>query len=307
MPRWVAPEKLGTLGTTTRVNTLPRALGIELEIGEWGSLPQRVFKNLKYNIAHDGSVKPSGQEMVLVPMYGDGYVAGMVELAEGLYVSEVEINKTCALHVHVGAGDVGYWELRRLLEVYARIEADVFRYLVAPYRSAEPEVVHYCQWFTQPHEYCEKCRRFDVNYPGQRLPLETLDRTLARMSHAKTTSDLKVALIRMLYGIDDPSGRPEDLQHRKGGRYEWCRYRGLNLHSYLYRGTVEFRMKEATIDVEELVYWPLFCGWVVHSITKMTDAEARSEAMNLRYLVERYMPKYLYEWVSKKISETEKR
>ena len=302
MPKWTAPNKLGTLGTTTRINTLPRALGIELEIGEWGTLTSRRFKHIKYNPVHDGSVRPSETEMVLKPMYGDGFITGMTELAEGLYISDVEMNKTCALHVHVAATDLSYWELRRLLMVYERIEGDIFRYLVAPYRGTEPTVVHFCQWFTRPHEYCEKCRRFDELYPGARQSLEPLDRTLARMALARSTSDLKVCLIRMLYGIDDASARPNDFLHHKGGRYEWARYRSLNLHSWLYRGTVEFRMKEATTDVEELMYWPLWCGWVVHAITKMNDTEARSEKMGLRYLTERYMPKYLAEWVERKIA-----
>lgn len=301
MPKFVPPAKLGIIGKRGLINPLPRPLGTELEIGDWGSLEGRRFEHLRYTKGYDWSVKPSEHEMVISPLVGDAFIEGMLELAEELFDSGATVNDTCALHVHVGATDFGYWDIRRLLEVYSRIEPDVYRYLVAPYRSAKPECVHYCQLLTVPHDTCPRCERYDEQHPGARQPLEPLSRVLARMALAKDTSDLKVALFRMLYNIDDPSTAPRDLQHRKGGKYEWCRYRGLNLHSWLHRGTVEWRMKEAVTDVSELVFYPLFCGYVVHAITAMSDTEARSDRMNMLYLAERYMPKYLAAWVRTKM------
>lgn len=306
MPKWVAPERLNTLGHTTRVNTLPRALGIELEIADWGTLETHAFQHIQYTRGYDWSVKPSEHEMVLTPMLGDAFITGMIELAEELFLAGATVNETCALHVHVGATDFSYWEHRRLLEVYSRIELDVYRFLIAPHRWKTPECVHYCQLLTQPHTYCERCQRYDQQYPGARIELDPLARVLDRMALARSTSDLKTALLRMLYGITDPSASPSDLIHRKGGKYEWCRYRGLNLHSWLHRGTVEWRMKEGTTSVEDLVYFPLFCGWATHAVTRMSDAEARSDRMNLRYLTERYMPKYLVEWVDRRIAAAPK-
>lgn len=299
MPRAMRDDRLKIIGKTTRVSPLPRAIGIELEIGDWKRLADHRFTKLRYTPAHDWSVKPSEQEMVLAPMYGDAVVAGMLELGEVVARTGAVINETCALHVHVAGSDLSYWEIRRLLLLYTAIEQDIYRYLVAKHRYASPEVVHYCQLLTGTHARCERCRRYETQYPGQRIDPEPVATTLARMNLAKTTTDLKACLLRMLYRIENPSNSIDSISTHKGGRYEFCRYFGLNLHSWMHRGTVEFRMKEGTADPEELVYWPLWCGWLVHACTRMSDAEAT--AATLRGVTAKFMPGYLAKWVEGKI------
>jgi hypothetical protein len=131
------------------------------------------------------------------------------------------------------------------------------------------------------------------------------------MDRAKTTAELKACFLKMLYNIPRPSekyskehlpSRLQTLQTHKGGRYEWCRYVGLNLHAWQYRGTIEWRMKEATTSLEELICWPLWCGWFVETITKMTEKDS-TRWWSLIEFTERYMPKYLTAWVSNKVSQ----
>jgi len=60
--------------------------------------------------------------------------------------------------------------------------------------------------------------------------------------------------------------------HGEGG----CRYAAMNVHAYFYTGktpTIEFRLKEGTMEAEELIFWPLFCGWFVESATRLDDNE----------------------------------
>lgn len=292
--------KLGVVRESFRVNTLPRTIGVEQEIGDWKTIKRYPFHTLTFTEAHDGSVKPSGMEMVVAPMVGDRLVRGMVDLARGMYVSGAIVNDTCALHVHVGAEDFSYWDLRRLLWLYQGMEGEIYRYLVAPHRRENPEVTHYCQMLTGEHPVCRKCQRYEELYPNQLVEPEPIDVVLARMDQARSTSDLKTCFLRMLYHIEDPSIDPRNNQTRKGGRYEYARYFGLNLHSWFYRGTVEWRMKEATGDVEEVVLWPLWCGWVTHAATMVSEAEAR-KGLGIVEITKRYMPRFLYEWVKGRV------
>ena len=284
------------------MNTLPRTLGVEVEIGEWKKLRAgKTIPYISYNTTHDWSVQPSGQEMVVAPLRKDAFVRGMLSLSKELFLSECVLNETCAMHVHVGAEDLSCFEIRRLLEVYRRCEDEIYSHLIAPHRWKKPEAIHYCQRMNQPHRgVCARCERYDSQYPGQRVAPEGVEIVLARMWKATTTKDLKLCLLRMLYGIENPSIDPLDLEHRKSGKYEFARYFGLNLHSWMHRMTVEWRMKEATADPVEMVCWPLWCGWMTHLVTRLTDTEARSDRMGVRYLTERYMPRFLHRWVKEK-------
>lgn len=292
------------------VNTLHRTLGMELELSDWGHLrDDGIFRHMKYTVAHDWSVKPSEQEMVINPLQGDGLLRGLYELAEQCYQHKAQVNESCAYHVHVGGSDLSYWDLRKILRVYEHIEPEIYNHLILPHRRDVPEVTHYCQMLTQPHrEPCQRCTRFDQQYPGQRKPLMPLSHVVECMNASKTTGELKQVIIKMLYGNMKVKGREaaQDLQTRKGGRYEWARYVGLNLHAWMYRGTVEFRMKEASTDLMELLAWPLWCGWFIEGCTRMNDRRTARGHFDLLQFTDEFMPPWITAWVAGKISNKSK-
>jgi hypothetical protein len=306
-PRYASDRQLGVVeflgrGGRSLLTRLPRTVGVELELGKWGTLPQRdggKIPGIRYTSSHDWSVKPSEQELVTAPLRGDALVRGMLELSRATTLAGVEVNESCAFHVHVGGKDLSYWEIRRLLEVYHRVEGEVYSHLAAPHRLRHPSI-HYCQMMTVPHtsKGCERCGRYDLQYPHQRHTPEGVESVLARMWQARTTEDLKVCMLRMLYGLENPSNFPDTVASRKGGHYEFARYFGLNLHSWMHRMTVEWRMKEATTDPWELVFWPLWCGWFVHAITRMSDVDAQG-VKGVRHLTEVWMPGYFGEWLER--------
>ena len=304
-PMFVREQYLNILSGGRFINSLPRLIGVEMEIGEWGTLRTTgdvAIPNIHYQITHDWSVKPSEREMAISPMRGDAFVRGMLSLSYEMQVRKCVVNETCALHVHVGAKDLSYWEIRRLLEVYSRLEPEIYRSFIAPHRNTKTEI-HYCQMMTVPHDAkgCNRCQRYDSQYPGHRVIPEPIETVLTRMRQAKSTTDLKICLYRMLYGIENLSNTPSILQTRKGRKYEFCRYFGLNLHSFAHRMTVEWRMKEATSDPVEMVCWPLWCGWLTHAVTRMSDAESRSDKLNVRYMTEKYMPRFLWDYVEERL------
>lgn len=306
-PKFVPDQKLRILSGGRFLSNFPRTLGIELEIGDWKTLQAGIpIPNLHYITTHDWSVKPSETEMVISPMIGDAFVRGMLGLSRMVVANQCDLNTTCALHVHVGAKDLSHWELRRLLEIYVRIEKDIYKYLIAPHRSSQTEI-HYCQMLTVPHITvgCARCERYDQQYPGQRVQPEPIDTTLRRMSSARSQGDIKLCLLRMLYGVENASTDYYNTVYtRKGGKYEYARYFGLNLHSFEHRKTVEWRMKEATSDPWDMVCWPLWCGWATHAATRLTDEQARS-VTDLRSFTKSIMPGFVAEWVDRKIAAVE--
>jgi hypothetical protein len=60
---------------------------------------------------------------------------------------------------------------------------------------------------------------------------------------------------------------------RTNGGAGGCRYSSMNVHSHFFRGTIEFRLKEGTLDPTEIIFWPLFCGWFVEMATRLRDDE----------------------------------
>ena len=56
----------------------------------------------------------------------------------------------------------------------------------------------------------------------------------------------------------------DDLKTPQQQKYHPTRYHGLNLHSYWYRGTIEFRYFPSVIDQpEELMQWIIFTQFLV--------------------------------------------
>lgn len=290
---------------TYHINTLPRTLGLELELADWGKLRNEgTFNHLEYEPVRDWSVQPSGQEMVIHPLRGDEFLRAMAELAEQLYRTDATVNQTCAYHVHVGSSDLSYWDLRKILRIYEMLEGEIYDHLILPHRRDVPEVTHYCQMLTKKHVKCERCSRYDQQYPRQRKALIPLRDTIEWLNNAKNTFELKQGIINMLYGPMEGQ-RPRDaatwLQTRKNGRYEWSRYVGLNLHAWMYRGTLEFRMKEASTDLEDLTAWPLWCGWFVQACTRIQERRTMRESFSLLKFTDEFMPRWITDWVQKKI------
>jgi hypothetical protein len=244
---------------------LGRTIGLEIELSEFGTIKK--WKGIRYTIAHDVSVKPSGEEIVLAPTCGREFQENVYKLGTALIYSQCEVNETCGLHVHVDAKDFGWWEIRKLLIMWLGIEKEMFRYFVdnkdrikdrfcLPYRESGG---HPCA-FIIPN--------FETDLTSRSIPISTI----------------KSMWISMFYDgkfIPHPSGKPELIQgyeegyksHKKN-KYSRPRYYALNIHSWLYRGTVEFRLKEGTVNGVEIRDWALLCGWIVEMVNRITFEQA---------------------------------
>lgn len=304
-----------------KINQLGRPLGVEFEFTHTGEIVYN--KRITRTVGaweHDATITPEGKELVVVPASGDKFLQNMHTIAIAIEESSPQVNESCGFHVHVQSGDLNAWDLRRLIYLWCRIEPDVYRYLVAPHRLTDA----HCLRYSMP---------LSTTTVGQRLQWQYSQANAIALMRKRydTANKIKVAIIKKLYHLDlgEPQQKlkPDDKYRiavqayknaarkfelwkgnkRTPGQAEGggCRYASMNLHSHFHRGTVEFRLKEGTITPEEFVMWPLFCGWVIESISKLTDAQVQSISSLAGWcdVVSGVVQDGVVRWVRKKMTE----
>lgn len=254
----VFPERrceFGDLGHTYQWG-LRRSLGVEVECATWGSLnttipPDRLMPNLGGTFVRDGSVKPSGLELVSGKLTGDSGLRGLYQLATTLKAHSATANSSCGVHVHVDAADFSMFELRRILIGWHKLQHSVFGTLVAEDRQHS----YYCP----PNTY-------------------TAD-AWQRLLSCKLSTEISEWFYHSLYGLrkrDEPNPMvfADRIRHFRATKYvNEARRWALNFHSWMMRGTLEFRLKEGTVEPEDLFYWPLWCGFFVEWLAARKDSE----------------------------------
>ena len=123
-----------------------------------------------------------------------------------------KVNSSCGIHVHVDAANHNRQSLKNLLSIMFSKEDILFKALqVNPNRVAK---------------YCQKVR-------------EPMLRKARQLLSAEETTNI-TQLERIWY-----EGNVSSSEH-----YNWTRYYALNLHSVFYRGTVEWRCFNSTLNPE---------------------------------------------------------
>ena len=283
------------------LNPLPRTLGVELELSNLGGINKMPPKNkhISYHFEHDGSVT-SGQELVTGIMQGDQYIYGMSELIKSLQEFGCKTDKTCGYHVHVDALTYTPFDLRRVMIGFCTIQHQLFGTLVAKARES--------------NMYCP--------------PIPLVDVQLHDLAALEKPGQVSRWFYKYLYGLDsEPEGitAAEKLEQQryvkrrlaelKAHKYEnAARRQALNFHSWMMRGTIEFRCKEGTTDPEDLLLWPLWCGWFIHKLGLMDDKEVFSwlkKPPTIQELSSRLtlkgrspsMPESIMQWVERKCEQ----
>ena len=290
------------------VNTLARPLGIEVEIAYLNRI-DRIGIVGKWD--HDATITRGGLEWVSKPMGGDKWVQYLHTFLTAVAKVQPQVDQTCGLHVHVQAGDLGWYQVRRLVAIWCRIEESLFGTLVQEERKNN----HYCIPFASETPSCP--------WQFSKKDVRRLMRSRSKGFMRDGSSWIKNQLISKLYNIKlDCFDKVSKEQYEKilykfnsikankrtPGQAEGrgCRYGALNLHALFYQQTVEFRLKEGTLEPSELLFWPLTCAWIVESSQRMSD----KEAMGLRGVADwadvarkHGMQQGVYDWVVGKITE----
>jgi Putative amidoligase enzyme len=250
-----------TFHTATKLqhtrNTSKRYISLELEIasddGTGSEYVTPVARAWRDAIVEDGSLPDSGYEINSNPSSGDVFLDHIGELCDALKDCDAKVTSACGMHCHIAAPDYSYFDLFKLCRLYASIENGLFE-LVAPSRRHN-------------HRYTLKCA------------------SAYTFTHYST---FKADIIRALYGSDATEKirdyasklKPRTSYHRgkqrlsgKTQKYGDARYNALNLHSFFYRGTIEFRHHQGTTNSVKATNWGMVCAAIVDAGTRLTVSQ----------------------------------
>ena len=227
-----------------KTNSLRRPVAIELELSSLSdSSPLLDWAHESgAGLVEDGSIPDKGCEINTNPASGDVFLSEMKHLSHALKESGGASNEKCGLHVHIDASDYSQYDLRRLVMLWSLVERAMFD--LAGKRRIES---HYCQ----PSA---------VRYVGVLTNPESITTVPAQW---------RKGLAASLYDVELGA----KVARHKQDRYNDARYYALNIHSFFFRKTIEFRLHEGTTDKAALENWPLVCGHIVSAALKMRESD----------------------------------
>ena len=179
--------------------------------------------NLNWSVVGDASI--SGWELVSpILHYPDG-IREIEVVCEILRSMDFTVDEHCGVHIHVGfPNDVQ--ALRRLLRNVGAMEDMI--YTVARGRDEEHRGNRYC-------------------------------RSISKLSSPCSFQDLVKPVPSMRALAIKWYGDEACYEDGSSSKYHSSRYHGLNLHSYWFRGTVEFRYFNGTLDPGIIRAWVVLC------------------------------------------------
>jgi len=232
-----------------KLNKSSRFISAEIEVASIKNnkkLVEGIVRKWNGSIVYDGTLPFGGFEINTAPAAGDLYVKQVTDICNKLTKAGAAINNQCGLHVHLDARDYNFNDLSRLMKVYEAIEPALYS-MVSNHRHHSA--------------YAIKC--------GNKFG--------AILNDKQPHIQLKDNVVRAIYG-----GIPNSLTYRKekrGAGPGTGRYYALNLHSWFYRGTIECRLFDGTIDKDEIIDWGVLWANILDFALHSSDDEL-SASMN---------------------------
>lgn len=171
----------------------------------------------KWSICSDASVTGSedgdgGEFVTPICTYDD--IEKVQECVRALRKAGAKVDSSCGLHIHIDGANHTALSLKNLVFTFRAKEDLIFKAVG-----------------TQQSRLRRWCRPID----------DTL------VDNIKRIRQLDIASMRQTW-----YGTYYDSRRRQSEHYHGSRYHALNLHSLFYRGTVEFRLFEATLHAGEV-------------------------------------------------------
>jgi len=212
----------------------------------------------------DGSIDDdNGFEINTSPAHRDTFKEQITEWGELFRISEAKPNSSCGLHIHISANDFDWLDIKKLVKLYERIELALFSLVPKSRRN---------------NRYCRPCgERFtggldsisdiDSKY---RLQLELIGNTYLNPRDYTVSKRIKDSEKR-----DTIFYFPSNKKERRPD----ARYMALNLHSWLYRKTIECRLFNGTVTPSNIINWAYLWEAILNTAYYLSEKE-------IDYLVE---------------------
>lgn len=242
------------------INTSRRFLACELEFDDAddGFHIDRAVAKWGGGIVDDGSLPSSGFEITTAPANGDRFVAQIRDICDALESDNATINSDCGFHVHVDARDFKYWDLRRLVILYAKIEGALFGMVPRGRRH---------------NSYCQRCG-----------PQYLADLT--------ETNRIKAKMIENVYGFS----ANRTFRATRVDKYHPARYKALNIHSWFFRGTIECRLAAGTTNATKIINWATLWASILDYANEHVEAEISTLGTGLDALMH-VAPEAVRPWI----------
>jgi hypothetical protein len=212
MARTFGVEIEGFNLTLSQVAAAINAAGVICHVERYGHTTPRDWK-----VVTDASINGhNGFEVVSPILSGDEGKTEVRKVMDALTAAGAKVNKSCGLHVHIGAVDFTMTEFANIAKNYLVFE-DFFDAIMPASRRADANI------------YIKSLRaKFgDYSHAAAR-------RGMAAVSACRTINEI----IRCLNGADSSS-----------------RYYKLNLTAFWRHRTIEFRQHSGTTDAEKAINW----------------------------------------------------
>lgn len=238
-------------------DTPDRLVGVEIEVAsaQRDNHISRAARRWTASIVRDGSLPDSGFEITTAPASGCMLEQQLADLGEALSKDGATVEALgystrwpCGLHVHVDCQDHSYTDIQRLMLAYAWLEPALYK-LVPPSR--------------RQNGYCRPC--------GQRFVSAIRNGTFPKAD--KTPGQwVKQTVLGGTYNTISPV----DTRLKKREKYDATRYSACNVHSWIYRGTVELRLFSGTVQAEKILrcaqVWSQIVEWSYRHTAADLDA-----------------------------------
>jgi len=238
-------------------NTSHRFASVEIEVSKLANrskaeLIDQACREYSCSVVADGSLPETGFEINTSPAAGDLLAKQLRDICGALGKAGAMVDYSCGMHIHADARDLSWYDISKLAVLYSKVEKTLFAMVPAHRRRSH---------------YATPCGTLyaDAMKLGK-LPAGTA---------SSVRKALKAAFARGVYSSDQNSayekvGTVRDLQQNKswrrdrngfvpdrerGDRYHTARYHALNLHSWVYRGTVELRLPNGAVSFRPAFNW----------------------------------------------------
>ena len=271
------------LGEPTKA--MPRYTSLELEYASCsdGSYVVDCARQWEDFVVEDGSLPEEGFEINTNPTRGDMFASHIKATIAACNRAETETSKDCGLHVHVDARDLNYHDICKLALLYSKVECALF--------AMQPLT-------RQNNQYCRMVDNYYQLQPNG-FKHAFLNHLYRNENTFPKTKKEKRAYIGMKNGKRVFSQRTE--------KYHSARYYAMNLHTWFYRGTVEFRHAASTLSGTKATNWGLVCMWIVEKASTMSYAQIKALSEDSTLALQSILPAELADWVTLRQGEVRRR
>ena len=222
-----------------------------------------------WKVVHDGSLHSApagfvGVEVVSPILQGEDGIAQTVKVMDVVKAFGAKVNKSCGLHVHVGAQNGSATQHKNLAKMFIKYEHH-FDAL--------------CPESRRTNQYCKSNREFAAAGAARTYEAQ-VSAVFAKLDGLRSISAIATVM----------NGGYDQRNH-----YTHNRYFKLNFQSMASHGTVEFRQQAGTVEAQKAVSWIRLCvGLVARSFTlRSVGSQAEPSFAKLLAKVDRPTAAYL--------------